>query len=93
MDFHQTCEERFAEKIINFLSEKFDGKVMNSSEMTVEIMIKSIPSEPDDDIVTISPVPEKVIKTVKVSKDISNDINEQVLSSEEQHNDNNRQET
>ena len=65
MEFHQNTSERFAEKIITLLSTKFDGKVMNSPEMTIELMIKSIPYESEDDIIDISPTPEKVINTVK----------------------------
>ena len=43
MDFHQTSAERFAEKIYNYIVEKFDGKVINSDECNVELMIKNIP--------------------------------------------------
>ena len=65
MEFHQNTSERFAEKIITLLSTKFDGKVMNSPDMTIELMIKSIPFESEDDIIDISPTPEKVINTIK----------------------------
>uniref|UniRef100_A0A6C0C6B4 Uncharacterized protein n=1 Tax=viral metagenome TaxID=1070528 RepID=A0A6C0C6B4_9ZZZZ len=75
MEFHQNTSERFAEKIITILSTKFDGKVMNSPDMTIELMIKSIPYEPEDDIIDISPTPEKVINTIK-PKDTSESSDE-----------------
>jgi hypothetical protein len=81
MEFHQTCQERFAEMIINTLSKKFDGKVMNSYEMTIDIMLKSITYESDDDSIDISPVPEKVVKTIKVNneqEDVSDDVSADV---------------
>jgi len=49
MDFHQTSAERFAEKIYNYICEKFDGKIMNSSECNVELMIKYIPFDINED--------------------------------------------
>ena len=49
MDFHQTSAERFAEKIYNYIAEKFDGKVINSDECNVELMIKYMPFDINDD--------------------------------------------
>ena len=54
MDFHQTSAERFAEKIYNYISEKFDGMVINSDECNVDLMVKNIPFNiNEDDIVDI----------------------------------------
>ena len=107
MEFHQTYHERFAEKIILHLSKQFDGKTMNSDDMTIELMVKSLPYYKDDDIVDMSPtVPETVIKTIPVPKDNedneevscpNNDHDEQVSSPEyepepEQSNNNNNHE-
>ena len=49
MDFHQTSAERFAEKIYNYIVENFDGKVINSDDCNVELMIKNIPFDINDD--------------------------------------------
>ena len=54
MDFHQTSAERFAEKIYNYISEKFDGMVINSDECNIDLMVKNIPFNiNEDDIVDI----------------------------------------
>ena len=59
MEFHQSSAERFAERLFNHLSKHFDGKIMNSEEFTIDLMIKSTPYEIDeDDIIDISPVPQ-----------------------------------
>jgi len=56
MEFHQSSAERFAERLFNHLSKHFDGKIMNSEEFNVDLMIKSIPYEIDEDVsIDISP--------------------------------------
>jgi hypothetical protein len=50
MNFHQSAAERFAETLFNYISENFDGKTVNSDECNVELMIKKLPKDFDDDI-------------------------------------------
>ena len=57
MEFHQSCAERFSERLFNHLSKHFDGKVMNSDEFNIDLMIKSVPfNMNDDDIIDLSPI-------------------------------------
>jgi hypothetical protein len=61
MDFHQTSAERFAEKIYNYIVEKFDGKVINSDECNVELMIKNIPFDINDDDINDDDIKDGII--------------------------------
>ena len=76
MDFHQTSAERFAEKIYNYISEKFDGKVINSDECNVDLMIKYIPFDiNEDDIIDTD--------DIEISNNDNNDSEEDTPVEEE----------
>ena len=76
MDFHQTSAERFAEKIYNYIVEKFDGKVINSDECNVELMIKYIPFDiNEDDIIDTD--------DIEISNNNNNDSEEDTPVEEE----------
>ena len=91
MDFHQTSGERFAEKIYNSISEKVDGKIMNSPEFNVALMIKYLPFDIND---------EDIIDTnIEISnnnnesedtpvEDINNNIDDNASGDEELFSDN-----
>ena len=63
MQFHQSAAERFAESIFGFISKEFDGKTVNSDEFNLELFMKKLPKDIDDEIdladhLTVSPTPD-----------------------------------
>ena len=75
MDFHQSAAERFAEAVFNYVSENFDGKVVNSDECNVELMLKNLPKDFDDDVDHDSN-PDTSIGTVEATEPTSDNGDE-----------------
>lgn len=50
MDFHQSASERFAEKLFEFVIKEFDGKIINSDDCNLELLMKKLPRDLDEDI-------------------------------------------
>ena len=84
MEFHQSSAERFAERLFNHLSKHFDGKIMNSEEFNVDLMIRSIPYEIDEDIsIDISPKIENPVNNSIKLVSTNNDEPEPELVTED----------
>jgi hypothetical protein len=63
MQYHQSAAERFAESIFGFISKEFDGKTVNSDEFNLELFMKKLPKDIDDEIdlvdhLTVYPLPD-----------------------------------
>jgi len=48
MDFHQSASERFDEQVFKYITNKFDGKTINTEECNLDLMIKNLPEGFDD---------------------------------------------
>ena len=63
MDFHQTAAERFAERVFKYISKEFDGKVVNSEECNIELMLKHLSKDVDDVDLADIPATEDEVDT------------------------------
>ena len=79
MDFHQSAAERFAESVFNYVSEKFDGKVVNSDECNVELMLKKLPKDFDDDI-DHDINPDTSVDTVETTEPTTSDNGDELFT-------------
>jgi len=71
MDFHQSATELFAQRILERVCNTFDGKVINSDECNIDLMLKSIPDNINDNILqdSIPKSPKQIVNKVSVSDD------------------------
>ena len=71
MDFHQSATELFAQRILEHVCNSFDGKTINTDQCNIELMLKSIPENINDNILqeSIPKSPNQVVNKIPVSDD------------------------
>jgi len=71
MDFHQSATELFAQRILEHVCNSFDGKTINTDQCNIELMLKSIPENINDNILqdSIPKSPKQVVNKVPISED------------------------
>ena len=71
MDFHQSATELFAQRILEHVCNSFNGKTINTDQCNLDLMLKSIPENINDNILqdSIPKSPKQVVNKVPVSEE------------------------